>query len=118
MTVVLPGDGSSCGWRTPVIRWNPRPQYGEARCLNINPLKLDEVISLGPGQRVKLGYIGGPQLTSAGKHLLSVEMEHIRDLKWSGIPLPDHDAGAMEKVRQIKGFKAVSNVVEIEVLYE
>jgi hypothetical protein len=113
-TVVLPGDGSSDGWRTPVVRWSPPLQLG-GRCGNINALKAEEVITLGPGQRVPLGWLGRPTLAGAGAHKVSVELEHIPDLQWSGIPLGKHDPGAMQKIRLREGFRAVSNVVEVQV---
>src|SRR5262245_10231784 len=40
--VVLPGDGSDCGWRTPVVRWTPAASSGRD-CGNINSLRANEV---------------------------------------------------------------------------
>src|SRR5437867_1533542 len=38
VTLVEPGDGSSCGWRTPLMEWSTGPfRYG-LRCGNVNPL--------------------------------------------------------------------------------
>src|SRR5262245_110834 len=60
VTVVLPGDGSDVGWRTPVVRWGKEERGTIRRCGNINRLKPEEVIELLPGQRVKLDWIGHP----------------------------------------------------------
>src|SRR5919201_6135680 len=61
VTLVTPGDGSDCGWRTPLVGWsvvkvsadNPRagkhpdkvPLHRGARCGNVNALKADEVFT-------------------------------------------------------------------------
>src|SRR5262249_657707 len=53
ITLVKPGDGSDCGWRTPVITWTVegvKPR-GVLRCGNVNPLRPNEVFTLKPGQR-------------------------------------------------------------------
>ena len=42
-------------------------------------------------------------------------LENVPGLPWTGIPLGEHNAAAMEKVRRTPRFKAVSNVVEVEV---
>src|ERR1043166_2217350 len=57
--LVLPGDGSFSGWRTPIIRWSfvahdapqPYPEQFLATdrfCGNINALRLSEVFTLIP----------------------------------------------------------------------
>jgi hypothetical protein len=114
MTVVLPGDGSSCGWRTPVIRWNP-PMQADRDCGNSNALKPEDVITLEPGRRVRLNWLGWPTLPGGGTHKVSLVMEHIPDLRWAGVPLGTHDREALREIRRSKGFKAESNVVEVRV---
>jgi hypothetical protein len=47
---------------------------------------------------------------------VSLEMEHIPDLEWSGFTIDEHNTGAMERVRKSKAFKATSNAVEVDVL--
>ncbi len=101
MKVVLPGDGSSCGWRTPVIRWAP-PMQVDGRCGNINALKAAEVITVGPGERVELRWLGWPTLATVGTQQVSLEIEHLPDLQWAGRPLGEHDPEAMAKIRQSK----------------
>jgi hypothetical protein len=115
VTIVLPGDGSESGLRTPIVRWNP-PFLYERRCGNIEALKSHEVIILGAGERTRLQkWVDRPTLSGPGKHEVSLELENIPDLKWGGIPLGEHDAAAMRKVRRTPRFKVRSNVVEVEV---
>ena len=73
------------------------------------------VITLKAGQRVRLAWAGGPRLTKPGKHMVSLELENVPDLEWRGEPLGKHNTAAMEKVRRSPRFKAVSNVVEVQV---
>jgi hypothetical protein len=115
-TVVLPGDGSDCGWRTPVVCWQPERSGVVGRCGNINSLKPAEVVQLEPGKRIELdGWLGRPSLAEVGKHRVSVELDHQPNLEWRGLPLGQHDAAAMARIRASRPFKATSNVVEIEV---
>lgn len=115
VTIVLPGDGSESGMRTPIVRWNPPMREGR-RCGNINALTADEVVTLRPGQRIRLkGWTCGPTLSEPGTHKVSLELENIPDLEWKGLPVGQHSKATMEKVRRTPRFKAVSNVVEVEV---
>ncbi len=114
ITIVLPGDGSEWGMRTPIVRWNP-PML-EGRCGNINPLKNDELVTLGAGERIRLkGWIHRPTLKEPGMYKVSLELENVPDLEWRGVPLGQHSRAAMERVRRTAPFKVVSNVVEIQV---
>jgi hypothetical protein len=116
ITVVLPGDGSECGWRTPILTWNPPLKLG-GRCGNINSLKTREVATLAPGQGLPLTeWIGAPILSRPGKHKVSLNMENKPEMVWKGIPLGEHDPAAMVKVRSSTPFKVVSNVVEVEIV--
>ena len=115
ITIVLPGDGSECGMRTPIVRWNP-PRLEGRRCGNINALKADEIVTLGAGERIRLkGWIQRPTLKEPGTHKVSLELENVPELEWRGEPLGQHSISAMERVRRTSAFKAVSNVVEIQV---
>jgi hypothetical protein len=116
ITIVQPGDGSECGWRTPIVRWSPPMRTSIGRCGNINALKASEVVTLKPGERVLVsGWLGLPSLGKAGTHKVVLEMENVPGLEWGGLPLGKHDPAAMEKVRQSRPFKAVSNTVEVKV---
>ncbi len=55
VTLVQPGDGSECGWRTPHLKWewasNPKTRGATTgRCGNMNSLKEGEVFTLKPGE--------------------------------------------------------------------
>lgn len=115
VTVVLPGDGSVCGWRTPVLTWSPSVKNG-GRCGNINRLREKEVVTLAPGKSVDLDWLDPPAPGLVGKHKMSLTYENKPDLRWMGTPLGVHDPKAMEKVRSSTALKVTSNVVEIEVL--
>lgn len=111
--VVLPGDGSTHGMRSPLVVWSHPPLPGI--CGNINALRADEVVTLAPGQRVKLEWLGSLQFATPGRRRLQLRLEHDPERPWGGVPLGEHDPAAMARVRQIKPFIAVSNEVEIEV---
>jgi hypothetical protein len=114
VSVVLPGDGSSDGWRTPVIGWNP-PDQGGRFCGNINALVPDEIVDLAPGQSVELVWLGRPTFKEVGTYQVTLEYEHVPDRKWHGIPLGEHDPAAMRRVREVPAIKLTSNAVEIQV---
>ena len=118
ITLVKPGDGSECGWRTPLVSWQVEGVKPEklVRCGNVNPLRPDEVFTLKPGQRATLGGWGGtPTLPGPGTYTVRVRYENRPDLKWRGIPLGKHDEGAMARVRASTRVAAVSNPVRIQV---
>lgn len=118
VTLVLPGDGSDYGWRTPVLKWRVDGQVikGGPRCGNINALRPGEVFVLRPGERKELGaWIGAPALLGAGKHRLTLEYANVPGLKWSGVPLGKHDAETMKRVQSSTAVRALSNAVMVEV---
>jgi hypothetical protein len=118
ITLVKPGDGSDCGWRTPVITWTVegvKPR-GVLRCGNVNPLRPNEVFTLKPGQRMALDeWVGAPQLPGPGTYTVRLRYENRPDLKWRGKPLGEHDAATMARVRASTPAAAESNPVRIEV---
>jgi hypothetical protein len=119
VTVVKPGDGSNCGWRTPIIQWRidgKGPRDKESRCGNINRLKPDEVFTLKAGVFLKLDeWVGRPSVSHEGKYKVTLRYANLPDLKWQGVPLGEHDKAAMEKVRGSSRVIVESNVVEITV---
>lgn len=130
VTVVLPGDGSEAGWRTPMISWSvvrtgPEAPSSEnssekpvARCGNINPLRADEVVTLAPGESVSLGdWLGAPEFPSPGTYRVVLTYENDPKREWSGIPLGEHDPDAMARVRastpvDVRSQEATVSVVE------
>jgi hypothetical protein len=108
ITVVLPGDGSECGRRTPMVRWNPVMKT-DGRCKLMNPLTPADVIELAPGQRVKLGWLGWPTFSEVGVHKVSLELEHVPTMEFHY----GGDPAALKKARETTPFKITSNVVEV-----
>ena len=89
---------------------------GRGWCGNINNCRPEEIVTLEPGQAVALQWLEWPNLSSIGMHDVSIEIEHIPDLKWSGVPIPRHDPAVLHDIAQVPAFKATSNVVQIRVL--
>lgn len=81
ITVVLPGDGSLAGERTPIVRWNPPIQLREG-CGTKDPLRADELVTIRAGESypIKNLWISQPDLKAAGTHQVSVELENAPDL--------------------------------------
>ena len=120
VVVVKPGDGSDCGWRTPVITWHVdgKRASGIGFCANINPLNANEIVELKAGGRLVLEeWLGVPPLENfkPGIHQLYLEYDHRPDMKWGVLPSRKPESKAMERIRKSQPLKAVSNVVEIRV---
>ncbi|MEB2311941.1 MAG: hypothetical protein OZ928_08820 [Polyangiaceae bacterium] len=68
LRLVVPGDGSEAGWRTPALAWTAtsggRPVSVEpARCGLMNPIDEQEIFSLSPGAERRLTeWVTAPQL--------------------------------------------------------
>jgi hypothetical protein len=66
--IVLPGDGSEVGWRTPVVTWSATTPKGKPvapkevmRCGMMNRIEASEIVTLAPGaSRVIDGWIPSP----------------------------------------------------------
>jgi hypothetical protein len=119
IVLVKPGDGSDGGWRTPIVTCLVDGEVDgrlHRRCGNINRLKPDEVVTLKPGERLKMSeWLGTPSLPRSGTYKLSLRYVHDPKLEWKGIPLGMHDKGAMEKIKASRHIEVESNVVEITV---
>jgi hypothetical protein len=130
-TLVQPGDGSEVGWRTPVIGWSavkvasadakanhpdkPELDHGR-RCGNINALKNDEVFTLEPGKKKDLAeWVGQPSLPEPGTYKVVFYYANEPGQKWKGVPLGEHDAGAMARVQNSTPCRLKSNEVTITV---
>lgn len=130
VTLVEPGDGSECGWRTPIVGWSvlpvearqqrhptEPPRFKGTRCGNINPLRLSEVFSLAVGEGRRLGgWIAFPMPEQAGRYRVVLYYQNIPDLKISGLALGQHEQGVMDRVRRSTPCRVISSEIEIEVL--
>jgi hypothetical protein len=131
VTLVQPGDGSDFGWRTPVVGWSavkvasadakanhpnkPELDHGR-RCGNINALKMDEVFTVEPGKKKDLAeWVGQPSMPEPGTYKVVFYYANEPGRKWKGVPLGEHDAGAMARVQQSTPCKLKSNEVTITV---
>jgi hypothetical protein len=129
VTLVVPGDGSESGWRTPLVGFSsvkvgggkPKhpaevPLYRGGRCGNVNPLKADEVFSLAPGESKDLGgWVGWPQLPEPGTYGVLLYYANDPGLKWRGVPLGPHDPDALSRVAKSHKCLLVSNELRLTV---
>jgi hypothetical protein len=125
---VRPGDGSSVGWRTPIIGWSvlkaddraahpstPPVERG-ARDGNINSLRASDLLTIEPGTTEPLGeWVGAPSFPSAGSYRALFYYRNVPDLAWKGIPLGSHDAAAMKQVAATAACSLVSNELHFTV---
>lgn len=118
VTLVRPGDGSESGMRTPSIDWRLSGPEGrvdthlQRMCGNINALKAEELIELGPGEQVSVEVDAPVDLAVApGEYQLSLSWDHNPKMTWSGIPLGHHSSEAMERIRASQRCKMTSNPV-------
>ena len=129
VTLVLPGDGSESGWRTPLVGFSSvkmdkdKPQhpstvplYRGGRCGNINALKSNEVFTLAPGKSQDLSaWIGCPQLPEPGTYSVVFYYANDPNLKWRGVPLGKHDPDAMKRVQGSNKCLFISNELKLTV---
>jgi len=66
--LVLPGDGSQVGWRTPILTWTaksggkPIAELAPARCGMMNAIEASEIFTLAPGaSRTLVEWLGWPR---------------------------------------------------------
>ena len=111
--VVMNGDGSEEGWRTPIVRWFVVDGSGEpvtgrppGRCGNINSLQSEAVKSLDPGSSITLDRqsVVTPWWLPPGRYTAVIELEHDPALEWMGVPLGEHDPIAMARIRASQGY--------------
>jgi hypothetical protein len=127
-TFVMPGDGSECRWRTPLIGWSCIPVGSDqkhpkkpaeikmARCGNINPLKANEVFSVQPGGATKLNeWAYFPYQLPPGKYRVVFYYTNQPEIAWQGLPLGNHDEKEMRRVKKSTPVSLVSNEVVVEV---
>lgn len=128
LVLVEPGDGSEIGWRTPILTWIIEPLDDVARasaartesrgrgCGNINPLRASEVFTLAPGARHAFGpWVSSPHPRGPGRWRVALRYQNQPSLEWGGLPLGEHDAEAMRRVRASSAVDVTSNSLEIVV---
>ena len=128
VTLVLPGDGSQVGWRTPVVTWvfvpegTLLPHAGSSLdadpiCGNINAFKRSEVFTLPPSAtRVLNEWINPVVDLPAGRYRLRMRYSNEPARKTGGLPLGAHEAGAEDLIRRSTACMLVSNDVSLTVV--
>jgi hypothetical protein len=127
VTLVQPGDGSDCGWRTPVIGWSVLPANDEkaahpnempkhasvGRCGNRNPLDPKELFVLRPGETktVSAAWAGLP--VDEGKQRLVFYYRNDPAVKWRG--LSGDDPAVLARVKDTFPCLLKSNEITITV---
>lgn len=123
--LVMPGDRSDSGGRTPIITWMIRVVRRDGEpgrepitigCGNINPLRSEEVFVLKQDESRDLGsWVNLPPFRAPGVYEVQLKYENRPSLEWSGLPLAPHDADAMERVRNSTPCVLVSNALTFKV---
>jgi len=119
VTLVRPGDGSTTNRRTPSVAWLVE---GKVNCIafsgcgNINALKPDEVFDLAPGATVALAeWIPPLCLNGPGTHQVQLTYRNDPTVEMKGIPLGEHDPGALERMRRSTPCDLKSNTALVTV---
>lgn len=127
--IVLPGDGSLDHMRTPCIGWSVTDAHGATmmhpdttvrivrlRCGSINALRMEEIVTLQPGDSCDLGdwlYDWTILPKEKGMYRVVFYYDNRPDMDWVGLPLGRHDPAAMERVRNSPAFRLRSNEVTV-----
>lgn len=116
-TLVLPGDGSRMGRRSPVVEWLFTPGRklpGFEGCGNINALRQGEVFTLQPGETRELrDWIEPLALPTARRFRAVMVYSNEPDLPFGGIVLHAHDEGELARFRKNDRCRLLSNEIEI-----
>lgn len=119
--LVLPGDGSEHGRRTPRLTWDIRAEGGDGDkvergggmvCGNINPLRADELVVLEPGEAVAFDVVR-PYFPGTGTFHATLTYTNDPRAEWKGIVGGQHALGGIEAVRRSTACSVVSNRVRI-----
>ena len=129
VTLVLPGDGSEVGWRTPLIEWSltrldpadskaaPPLGIGLRRCGNINRLDPREVFTIKPGENQEISQsVRLPYRMPPGKYSVVFHYSNVPNIEWRGVPLGKHEPAAMRQVKRSTPISLVSNEVIVEII--
>lgn len=122
--LVMPGDGSEQGMRTPVISWSvlrfssteshpSQPVPDKLGCGNLNELEFDELFTLAPGESKELPQLYQRPFESPGKYRLVFLYANRPTMEWGGVT--HHNQVAMLDVQGSTECNLVSNEVLIEV---
>lgn len=113
--LVTPGDGSWEGWRTPRIAFS-RGSLPRGGCGCKNPLMIDEVFTLKPGEARELEeWISAVCFSRPGRYKLALRFTNEPDCMTNYGPTSAKEQAALNAFRRTTPVSAVSNTVEIVV---
>jgi hypothetical protein len=130
ISLVKPGDGSRCGWRTPHVGWSTLgaddvaqhpedvPLWEGTRCGNMNRLGREEIVRLKPGETLTLddSWIGSPRFSGPGRYRVKFYYRNLPGHNWKGGDLgAAGDQEAVKAMRVSTSCFAASNEVTITV---
>jgi hypothetical protein len=119
VTLVLPGDGSEVGWRTPIVTWQVWTPAGapvtlshSGRCGNINALRPDEIFTLRPGERHDLGdWFGSPDVPPDTYVVRAIyENDPRREMRRT---LERNDEALLARIRATTACRVASNAISV-----
>jgi hypothetical protein len=127
VTLVQPGDGSECGWRTPIVGWSILPAADAkathpdgmpkrevfGRCGNRNPLSPKELFSLRPGETKAITAEWAGLYVGEGKQRLVFYYQNDPAVKWKG--LSGGDPAVLARVKDTFPCLLKSNEITITV---
>ena len=129
VTLVQPGDGSSCGWRTPLISWSvlsaenmkSHPEkvviHAVPRCGNVNPITESEVVTLQPGEKMTLnGWIGQVHGREPGLYRVVFYYQNDPTIIRKGLPLGKDSERALKAIQESTPCLLKSQEVLLEIL--
>jgi len=118
LTLVMPGDGSERGRRTPFVLWRfePPTQLDIIGCGSITGLEQGEVFVLAPGDSRVLGSVRAAQFLRAGSYKATVAYENNPDAPFHGMPTKPHDEVELARVRASD--RCIVVAAEIQVVSE
>lgn len=126
--LVLPGDGSQSGWRTPILKWSivdledeAKSKYPEfslntnPRCGNVNGLIESELVELNSGDKVLFEeWLFASIPKKLGKYRIQLFYENDPSIEWKGMGW--HDGGLMRKAKESDPIQIVSNEIIVEII--
>lgn len=120
VALVLPGDGSECGWRTPFLNFTwlqdgkPVPPRGLCRCGNMNALQAGEVFTLKPGESKVITDWLAAVPPGVGAYQLKVSYTNKPDAEFLGLAV-EHDEAEIQKLRASTPVSVESNAIDITI---
>lgn len=120
VSLVLPGDGSEAGMRTPFLKYTwlqdgkPVPPRGIGRCGNMNALRAGEVFTLKPGESKVIADWLTAIPPGVGTYQLKVSYTNKPNAPFLGLT-GKHDEAEMQKLRASTPVSVETNFLDITV---